>query len=532
MKKRMICLVLILAMIGTMALAGCGKKETVGKESESAAVTDKDETTDTPKAEQKDNSNSETGIDISEEVHIVGYLLGSAPAGMDKVMEALNAKLKEKVNATLEIRYLGWSDYTTKYPLVLAAGEDVDFMFTADWCMYAQEANKNAFLEITEEDLQKYMPLHYAVQDPTAYLQGKINGKLYMISTATPDKRCNCLAYRKDLADKYNIKDLNKLSDFTTYFKAIQENETEIEPMYLSNTYDELYGALANECGESINFSYGLCWHLEDSEIKLAPLYEEPYRSSLTYAFNIMKEWYDAGYVNKDIISNTVTSRDALVEGKSAIALGNSVDMQSVMAAAEGKGYDIGVIPLLDNYGKTGTTSYLNSGVGIAATSKNPERTMMVLDLLMEDKEYNYLAYYGVEGENYIVTEDGKIGLPEGVTADTNTYPADSAGFWFTNKDQFLPMDTWTDSYIALKDKIPGMLHNNTYIAFSANIDNIATETANITQVMQQYAKPLQVGMVDDIEKAMKTLEEKLKAAGIETVQKEIQSQTDAFLGQ
>lgn len=530
-------MVLAVSLLGTMVLGGCGSTQSKGTEAASQ------DTTEAPATTAQSGASDETAtasastdpwadIDTSEEVHLVGYLLGSAPAGMDDVMTELNKKLKEKINATLEIRYLDWADYQTKYPLVLAAGEDVDFMFTADWCMYAQEANKNAFREVTEDDLQKYMPRHYAAEDPVAYSEGKINGKLYMISTSTPDKRCTCLAYRKDLADKYNITNLNKLSDFTPYFKAIAENEKEIAPMYLSSAYDAPYLSLANEKGEemSIGGDTGLCYGLEDKTISLKPMYESPYSDALKFAFSTMKQWYDAGYVNKDILSNTVTSRDALVEGKSAIAMGNSVDMQSVLAAAKDKGYDVGVIPLLDAQGKTAAISYLNNGVGIAATSEHPERTMMALDLIMEDPEFNYLAYYGIEGKNYVITADNKIGLPDGVTADTNTYPADSAGFWFTNKDQFLPMATWTDAYIDLKSKIPDMIYTNPFTAFAANEDNIQTQTANIKQVIQQYALPMEVGMVDNVDDSMATLEKNLKAAGIEDVQKEVQSQADAYM--
>jgi putative aldouronate transport system substrate-binding protein len=554
MKKKMISILLAASMLGTTILGGCGSSTTGSAEQASKAASTETQANTEASAETASTTASAAAsttasasasttasasdtdtwsdVDTSEEVHIVGYLLGSAPKGMDDVMTELNKKLKDKINATLEIRYLDWADYQTKYPLVLAAGEDVDFMYAADWCMYSQEANKNAFREITEADLSKYMPRHYAAQDPVAYKEGKINGKLYMISTSTPDKRCTCLAYRKDLADKYNIKNLNKLSDFTDYFKAISENEKDIAPMYFSSSYETPAFTLACEKGEEIclGADTGLCYGLEDKTIDLKPMYESPYSDAYKYGFSIMKQWYDAGYVNKDILSNTVTSRDAFVEGKSAVAMGNSIDMQSMLAAAKDKGYEVGIIPLLDAQGKTSSVSYLNNGVAIAATSQHPERTMMALDLIMEDRDFNYLAYYGIEGKNYVITADNKIALPDGVTADNNTYPPDSAGFWFTNKDQFLPMATWSDEYIDLKKKIPDMLYTNPCTAFIPNEDNIQTETANIKQVMQQYALPLEVGMVDNVDDAMATLEKNLKAAGIEDVQKEVQAQTDAYM--
>jgi Domain of unknown function (DUF3502). len=187
---------------------------------------------------------------------------------------------------------------------------------------------------------------------------------------------------------------------------------------------------------------------------------------------------------------------------------------------------------MVDKQGKTQAVSYLNSGVGIAATSANPERTMMVLDLIMEEKEFNYLAYFGVEGENYVITADNKIGLPDGVTSDNNTYPPDASGFWFTNKDQHLPSASWSDDYLALKQQIPDMIYKQKFTAFAPDLTNIQSEVANLVLVEQQYAYPLYVGMVDNVDDAMATLKEKYESAGIEKVQKDLQTQTDAYMAQ
>ena len=527
--RKMSSLLLVLTLLATMTFSGCSNEASNDSEPTTAPTDAAASTNVTTGAEEAGTGDA---IDTSEEVHLVGYLLGGAPAGMDKVVEALNVKLKKDINATVEFRYLDWGDYTTKYPLVLATGDDVDFIFTADWCMYNTEAPKNAFREITMEEIQKYMPRHFKNCDPIAYDMAKKNGKIYMITTSTPDVRCSMMAYRKDLADKYGVTGLNKLSDFTAYFKAIAENETDTLPMYLSNSYDTPYMGLANEAANEINYTFGLCYGTEDTTIKLQPLFDEPYLSALKTSWSLMKSWYDAGYVNKDILSNTITSRESFMEGKSAIAFGNSVDMQSVLATATDKGYQVGLVPLLDAQGKTMAVSYLNNGIAIAANCKNPERTMMLLDLLMEEPEYNNLAYFGIEGQNYVVTADNKIGLPDGVTSDTNTYPPDASGLWFLNKDQHLPLASWSDDYIALKGKIPNMLYNQKFAAFAPDLTNIQTETATITNVLQQYQWPLNVGMVDNVDAAIATLKKKLMDAGIEKVQTEIQAQADAYLGQ
>ena len=79
-------------------------------------------------------------IDTSEHVVITYMVTGDKPDGksaerLDEMMEKLNAILTEKVNAELEIYYIGWTDYLSNYNLTLAQMDgSVDLVGTAsDW---------------------------------------------------------------------------------------------------------------------------------------------------------------------------------------------------------------------------------------------------------------------------------------------------------------------------------------------------------------------------------------------------------------
>lgn len=483
---------------------------------------------------------ADDGVDTSKEVTIIGYLLGAAPAGMPEVIEQLNQKLKADLNATMEIRYIGWGDFQSKYPLILAAGEDIDWIFTANWSFYFQQAAKGAFLEITDEMMQKYMPKHYAALDKVAYQQAKVNGKVYMIPTATPDRKVPVMLIRGDLRKKYGVPEITKFADIEPYLEAIKKNEAGMVPMNLDSTYDIgfPFAALAQQDGDffsdilyATGSGTGVVWGLEDPTGKLLYMMDEPVISQFKKAAATMKSWYDKGYINKDVFANKVRSKDAFSQGKSAIAVGNSQDIQGTLADAASKGWEIEIIPALNVNGHYVADPYINNGVALAATTENPERVLMALDLIMEDPAYNKLVYFGVEGKNYVIKDD-KVALPEGVTADKNTYPPDAAGFWFTNKDQFPPLAEWTENYVAHRTAVreKGYLVNHPLAAFSANTENVKTEVSTLNQVIVQYYQPINVGMVKDIDAAFKTLEDKLKAAGIEKVRAEFQAQIDAYM--
>lgn len=541
-RKRM-WLMLALSVILTFTLAACGSSK--DKETESSSTTEPAKTTDSDTTATSTDTDStttaaDTGIDHSKEVKLVGYLLGEAPKGMPDVMAALNEKLMKDINATLEINYIGWGDIASKYPLILAAGEDVDFVFTADWNFYVQEANKGSFKELTTDLLQKYMPKYTEKQDPSAYKAAQVQGKQFMIPTTTPDRKVNVIVLRKDVMDKAGLTNPTKISELEPYFAEIKKDFPNMTPLNLDSQYDlpAPFGALVSEKfayagapGDSGDPSgVGNYMDLEDQSGKVLSITDEPVQSAFKYAAGIMKNWYDAGYVNKNPYSNKVRSKDNFCENKAGIAFGNSIDIQATLASCKEKGIDTYIMPVLSPSGHAPANSWLNNGVAIAAGSKNPERALEALDLLMQDESYVMIDYYGIEGKNYALTSDGKLGLPDGVAAADNTYPPDAAGFWFVNKDYLKPSVSWTDSYIDLNNKVKDYLIQIPYLGFSFNSDNVKTEIANLKNVSTQYFLPFAVGSVKDVNASFDTLVSKMNAAGVDKVKAELETQASAFL--
>jgi putative aldouronate transport system substrate-binding protein len=472
----------------------------------------------------------------AEETKLTGYLLGSAPSGMPDVVAALNQKLKGDLGVSVEI---GWSELNSKYPLVLAAGDGIDWLYTADWCQYTPQAVRGAFRELTLDMIQKYMPRHYAAVPKHGWEQTRVNGKLYMIPTSTPDRKVPVMLIRADLRKKYGIQPVTKLSQLEPYLAAIKKNEPSMIPMNLDNGYDlgQPFTALLNEITppntpiQISNNANGSPFFAdyEDKARTVKSVGEEPYASAFKKVASTMKAWYDKGYVNKNPFANKVLSRDSFVQGKSAVAFANSQNVQESLAKAAQAGFEVDIIPVLSRTGTYPADPFTNNGVAIAASSKNVEKTLQFLDLIMEEPGYDYLVYFGLEGKNYVVTKDGKVGLPEGVTADKNTYPPDAAGFWFTNKDIFKPLASWSDSYLSLRSSVKSMLFNSYFTGYTFAPDKVKTEVANLASVWTQYANPMYVGAVPNVNSAFVTLDKKLKAASIKKVSDEIRRQVAEF---
>lgn len=475
-----------------------------------------------------------------KEVTIVGYLIGEAPKGLPAVLEAINAKLKKDINAVLELHYIGWSGLPSQYPLLLASGDDVDFIFTANWNYYVSEASKGAFLGLSEDMLRTYMPKHMARLPEAALAAARVNGQVYMVPSSTPDRKVNVALFRKDIMQQAGMTEISKFSAIEPYLAAAKRAYPGMIPLNLDSQYDLptpflyllsekiAYPQAPIDSGDPL--AVGVSFDNEDKSGTIYSMTEEPYWSAEKYAANIMKDWYDKGYVNRNPFANKTRSKDQFLLGKTAVAFGNSIDIAPLLTAAEEKGIGVYVFPLLYPSGTSGETSWTASGVALSPHSKNPGRTLEALDLLMEDPSYASLAYYGIEGVNYVVTGDGKLDLPEGVSAEANTYPPDASGFWFVSKDLFKPMASWTDDYVTLNAKLEEWLKPYPYLNFSFNSENVKDEVANLQSVSTEYAQPLYIGAVRNVDQAFAELKQRLTGAGIDKVKAEVERQAGEFL--
>src|SRR5688572_29507511 len=98
--------------------------------------------------------------------NITMLTMGNKPTNgrMEAMLEVLNARLKEKVSAELDMFFIEWTDWQTQYNIQLLSGDDnVDLIGTAtDWLFAWENATKGAFLPLTEEMLKANAPKTWA----------------------------------------------------------------------------------------------------------------------------------------------------------------------------------------------------------------------------------------------------------------------------------------------------------------------------------------------------------------------------------
>ena len=230
-KNALVSLLLVIVMLITVFVVGCGSKTETDANS-SANTSENDTTNDTTNEDVSDSEGSSdlvdlySHIDLSKPYTVTMYVVGDRPEDTDLVMEEINKILESEFNTTLDLKHIAWADISTKYSLILAGGEDVDLMFTAPWNYYYTEAAKGAFMEITEEFIEKYMPQTHVTQAPESWQSASINGKVYAVPKNSISPEHKFVAIRDDLREKYGLEPLTDWDTLEEYLVTIAEKET------------------------------------------------------------------------------------------------------------------------------------------------------------------------------------------------------------------------------------------------------------------------------------------------------------------
>ncbi|WP_048745124.1 DUF3502 domain-containing protein [Paenibacillus sp. P22] len=477
------------------------------------------------------NATASNEPDTSKEVKLKMLLVGGKPADYDKVFGELNKKLKERINATVEAEFLDWSDWNQKYPLKFAANEDFDLVYTANWAYYNDQALKGGFLELTEDMLNKYAPQTVKNMPPVSFDQAKVNGKLFMVPNNNVEVNDKVILYREDLRKKYNLPEINSLESYATYLKAIAANEKGMLA-YGAKAGDgwkwhEMDQATLEQHNDwnLVDMTLPLAYKMDDASGKIFNIYDTPeFKQLLTY----YKDLSDSGVWSKNVVSNKNDVWQDIKAGKVASYAAQNLGTAGSNLAEmrrDNPSLEVAIADITPDKKKIAAISTQN-GMAIHATSKNPERSLMLIDLLQNDKEIHDLTMYGISGTNYVPEGDDKY--------SAGPAAANYTGFsnWGWNSQLNRSDSSYPKEADDIFEKWQSSIYHFPLETFVFDDAKVKTEVASISNVMLRYSIPLEYGLVKDLDKGQADLIKQLKAAGIEKVMTEMQAQVDAFLTQ
>jgi putative aldouronate transport system substrate-binding protein len=432
------------------------------------------------------------------------------PTAMDEVEAEVNKITQREINATIDIVPIDFGEYEQKMNTMVAAGDDMDIIWTSSWNFnYIQNVNKGAFLDITEL-ADQYAPKSRALFTDLAWDDAKVNGKQYAVPNYQSFTKMPNYAIKKKYVDKYGL-DVTKvktLEDLEPFLKQVKENEPGIIPMLIN-----VSGAYHSE-GYGYTYGGGIFVRFDDP----GKVFDADFDPKVAEIRKTVRRFFEAGYINQD--AATLKDLAAIkAKGNHAVTLdwsgkpGGEVEL-----ASQTGGEEIVFAPVSEPL-FSGVTATLNA---ISRTSKNPERALMLLELVNTNSEVFNLLKYGIKDKHYTMIDDNTIKpIPD------SGYNAMS-GWIFGNETigylvEGQAANTW-EKTIELNNSAKA----SPMAGFNFNNENVKTEVANVDAIYNEMGPALNTGTVDP-DKYLPNYQERMKQAGADKILEEKQKQYDEF---
>ena len=526
-------LAMLLALVMILSLAACGASEEPAE-------------TKAPEAEVAGTEAAAAPAETElEPVTIKMWFHGSTvtPEASEKVMAELNAYLQEKINVTLEPIWGTWGDFDTATVTALTGGDDVDIYFTCNWS--ANEYNKYArdgYWVKLDDMLAEYAPELLETIPEGIWACAETNGYdgmgIYAVPGLKDTATQNCWDVNGTLLAElgYNVDEVCAagLDYFSAEFEAMLQAAKDakgkdfypllIEPAVLERMATTTAIVTSDISGANVlSYYYDPANPSKDIGSVIVNKYGTPEFEAFA------KKTYE--YAQKGFISpscqSTATANDyrtacqssgEYLFGTQSYAFGCELDYSVA------RGIDVRMVPAAAAY--MDCTSGQGAMMAISATSKNPERALMFLNLLNTDPTVMTMLNYGVEGYTYNTNDDGTISF---ITENRANYspwtngvgnvrilpPTDAQGadFW----DRF-------SAYYNAAETLP-------YGGFIFDGSDMQTEQAALANVYAEYAFNLMSGAVNPDEVLPEFLS-KLEEAGINEFVAAANEQMAAYMGE
>ncbi|SFU59134.1 ABC transporter substrate-binding protein [Butyrivibrio sp. INlla21] len=543
MKKKLLAALLSVSMV--IGLAACGSSGSgAGTGSAPAGSGDESGTSANEAAAE---------IDTSEHVVIKYMTTGDPPeagtekeASLNAMLDELNKILTEKVNAEIEIVYIPWTDYLANYNLTLARLDgSVDLVGTAsDWLDAWPNAKNGAFLELSEDMLKTYAPKTWESVPADHWELCKYNGEIYLMPEDNFAQWTNHgWIYRLDWAKEAGLENgVHSWEDMSKYVLWVKENKKDLKYVWDSDGTE--YAQMANGwIASHTDFVSidGICsgaiWGGTKSDLYTVTTPVMTETDSLVEYAKLMKEWSQAGIWPTDVLNNTSGSnRDEFRVGQVGVEQHHTQTWTDLCSALpqntiykDDPKAETGFFYFGEETKNVVALSITHGAMAISAGSENPERALMVYDLIRNDKDCYMLFNYGIEGVSWELDENGLRKTPDSYNPDTQNING-MTNYWWGRNDNLEVKDAtrnWDaiDKLYAEYDKIK---IDYPYGQFVPEVDSIQAKIDNCNEQYTNYMKQISYGIYNgSAEDIVAEMQAALKSAGIDDVTAELQKQFD-----
>lgn len=537
MKKKVISFLLITAMAFGLTACGSGNgsEGTAGTSdtADTASAADASETTDTG-----DDSAADDGSTYNIKMQIATF--GQEFTGLADVEAAISAITEPEIGVTVTLEPVAAWDLPTTSSLAITSNEVIDLM-----CILPMGSSMDSISNYSTKNMLLPLDDLYAEygKDITGVIGnlekvGYIGNTLYAIpanyyaghgsSFVALTSELDALGFSFDENQFYTVEDVEEV--MAAYKEAKGDGYYSIAGFADGDLVSNL--CPTDDLGDPAVGSL-MGGGLENTTV-VNRFATDEYKE----AYERIRGWFNAGYINPDVISITDTWTTLLQTGQYLGAFVGTYDsgLDGILVNEQTVGEDLIVIRFQEDYA---TTTFASYGLwAIPVTCENPEKTMQFLNMLYQDRELSdsvsALLSAGVEGQTYQVVDtldDGRVIIDYADGVDRMNAP-------YGGQVPIYGDELRTPKYAPIDAKMFDDITNyNSTLKYSKafgytfDSSNYANQISAINNVLQTYRAQLTWGTVD-VDTVLPQFISELEAAGLNDVIAENQEQLDAWLAQ
>ena len=386
------------------------------------------------------------------------------------------------------------------------------------WLNFASYARKGAFMSLN--DLwETYAPNNYAKQTESAIQEATLDGEIYAIPSLRATYNAYGPMYRTDIlegADWDGV--IETFEDVEEYGDLVKEYAPEMEVLdiySMGSNWDDMWMGLL---GYQNLDQYGILWYDPAEENPQLFTYYEV--ETIPEFLETMARWNEKGFFSKSALADTDSTKFG--NGKAAMRIHN-IDTY-IGIYAEHSDWGIEYKNMRNNLKHL---PYMQDGMAISSTSKNPERALAIWDLLVTDREFYDAFNYGVLDTTYTVNEAGQFKITDSdLYAETGMFSAKVMEYY---RNIMGAPENLDEIYASWEEQIAADPNADRFAGFVLDYTPVETEYATCQNIYMQYWMPLELGYTE-AESGLAQFKEMMETAGIEKLREEWQAQLDAYL--
>lgn len=497
-------------------LAGCGDNS---GSANSGADSNGGSNVESSAAGSEDNGGSTTPSGDVVEINVTRATFNLATpdsAQVQKVEDAINAYIADKINVKINLTDIGSGEYTDKANLALGNNE-INLLWTASWESTIGTNDlvpKNAVYDIT--DLLPGTDL-YNSMDAGQWEATKYNGRNYFIPVYKDNVEGYDFMFRQDLVDQFGW-DLSTVKTLADVEPMLADAKSEgLKYPFLTQKTAMFYRFYIDSF-DFFTADATANWVAVDRDTNevVDTILTDEYKEFCT----LMAKWAEAGYVSEDDVTKTTTDTTTQTQDW---AVSWWTDIPVNAEANSRYGQDVAMVPATDRWAHS--TSALGSCYAVTANS-TPEQAQACIDfmgLLYTDSKLADLYTFGIEGEDYTYDESGKV------VQSSDKY---NHSMWESASATIVtPLSNEPDDKADLYKDFNGGANTSCAAGFRFDKTPVESQFAACQNVFEQYGFVLENGgvAVADIESTIAAYQAALDEAGYQDVLAEFQNQYNAW---